>query len=283
MKIMITGVTGQLGYDIYRELISRGYDKNDIYAPAHSDLDIVNKEDVLTKVKAFNPDIIFHCAAYTAVDKAEEEKDLCNAINAVGTENIVDAASITNAKVVYISTDYIFDGKKEGLYETYDESNPVNVYGLSKLNGENIVKGYDKHFIVRISWVFGENGKNFIKTMLKLSETHDELNVVSDQEGSPTYTADLAPLLVNMANTSLYGTYHATNRGFITWYELAKMTFKIAGKEVKVNPILTKDYKTLAKRPLNSKLSKTSLVEAGFELLPEVEDAVKRYVKIINK
>lgn len=281
MRLLVTGYTGQLGYDVANELQKRGF--NDIMAVGSTDLDITKKEDVIEKIVSFKPDVIFHNAAYTNVDGAEDNYDACYNVNVLGTENIVEAAKKVGAKVVYISTDYVFDGTKDGLYEVDDVANPQNVYGKTKYLGELIVKRYDKHFIIRISWVFGLNGKNFIKTMLRLSEAKTELNVVCDQVGSPTYTVDLAKLLVDISLTEKYGTYHATNEGYCSWAEFAKYIFEINQKDVKVNEVTTTEYVTKAIRPLNSRLSKQSLTENGFELLPSWKDATKRYCLELEK
>lgn len=274
-KYLITGVSGQLGYDIVKELNKRGI--YDILALSSKDLDITNERLVKKIITEYAPEHIIHCAAYTKVDQAEKEQEKCYDVNVLGTKYITEAARMVSAKLTYISTDYVFDGTKNSLYEVTDEVNPVNYYGKTKYLGEEIVRGYDKHFIVRISWVFGINGKNFLKTMLNLSKTKDSVNVVNDQVGSPTYTKDLAKLLIDMQNTAKYGTYHATNEGFISWAELASFIYRINDIDTKVNPILTKDYQTLASRPLNSRLSKKSLTENGFNLLPEWESAVVRY------
>lgn len=275
MKYLVTGCKGQLGYDIIRELIRRGY--QDIVALDRDEMDITNKEQVSKVITEEKPDVIFHCAAWTAVDKAEEMEEAVSKVNVLGTKNIVEAAKSVDAKVFYISTDYVFDGTKEDLYEVDDIANPVSVYGKTKYLGEEETRKYQKHFIVRISWVFGINGANFIKTMLRLSETKDELNVVCDQVGSPTYTVDLAKLLVDMSLTDKYGTYHANNDGFCSWAEFAEYIFKSNNKHVKVNHIKTAQYPQAATRPLNSKLSKQSLLEQGFSLLPSWQDAVDRY------
>ena len=279
MRVMITGVTGQLGYDIYNELIKRGVKKEDIYAPTHKELDLTQALDVLENVINFYPDVIFHCAAYTAVDKAETDKKMCEVTNVIGTQNMANVANLLKAKLIYISTDYVFDGTKEGAYQVTDEPNPINYYGLTKLEGENIVKDVDKSFIFRISWVFGINGKNFIKTMLRLSKTNNSVKVVSDQIGSPTYTEDLAKLLVDASMTDKYGIYHATNEGFMSWADIAKKTFEVADVKTEVIPIETSEYPTAALRPVNSRLSKKSLDDAGFERLPDANDAIERYVK----
>lgn len=281
MKFLITGVNGQLGYDIKKTLLSQNY--NDICAPTRNELDITNEEQVKKTILEEKPNIIFHCAAYTAVDKAEEEKDICYDINVNGTKYLTKYAEEIGAKIIYISTDYVFDGTKDGIYEVSDPSNPINYYGETKWLGEEIVRNYTNHIIVRISWVFGINGKNFIKTMLKLAETKKELSVVSDQFGSPTYTEDLSKLLIKMALSNKTGTYHATNEGYCSWNEFAKYIFETNEIDMIVNPVLTKDYKTTAKRPLNSKLNKDKLVEDGFEKLPSWQDAVKRYSKVLKK
>ena len=281
MKFFITGVNGQLGYDVKRELLERGY--TDILAPTRVDLDITNEDAVKKMIREYRPSVIFHCAAYTAVDKAEEEQEKCYQVNVLGTKYLTEAAKEMDAKIIYISTDYDFDGTKEGLYQIEDKVNPVNYYGKTKYLGENFIREYDNHIIVRISWVFGINGKNFIRTMLNLAESHKELNVVCDQIGSPTYTKDLAGLLVNMFLSNVKGLYHVTNEGYCSWYEFAEFIFKESRKKVKVHPILTKDYKTIAKRPLNSKLSKESLDDIGMKRLPEWQDAVKRYIRELKK
>ena len=275
MKYLVTGVKGQLGFDIVRELNSRGF--NDVIGLDISDMDITDKEQVREVIKSHNPDVVFHCAAWTNVDKAEEMEEVVTNINVNGTSFIAEITKEINATLFYISTDYVFDGEKEGLYEIDDIPNPISVYGKTKYLGEEAAKINDKHFIVRISWVFGINGNNFIKTMLKLSETRNELNVVNDQIGSPTYTVDLASLLVDMSLTNKYGTYHANNDGFCTWADFARYIFKTNNKDVIVNGIPTSEYPTKSRRPLNSKLSKKSLIENGFKLLPTWQDAVDRY------
>lgn len=275
MKFLVNGYTGQLGYDIVRELNKRGY--NDIFHPDYPDVDITIEENVKNAIMNYNPDVIFHCAAYTAVDKAESDKEKCYDVNVNGTANIVKYAKEVGAKVIYISTDYVFDGTKEGYYEVDDPICPIDYYGYTKELGEEKVREYDNHVIVRISWVFGINGNNFIKTMLKLAKTKDEVNVVSDQIGSPTYTKDLAKLLVDMSLSDKTGTYHATNDGVCTWNEFASYIFESNGINMKVNKILTKDYPTAAKRPHNSKMSKEKLIQDGFQILPHWKDAVDRY------
>lgn len=283
MKILVTGVKGQLGYEIVKELKSRGY--SDVLGIDREEMDITNENEVNDVIESYNPSVIFHCAAWTQVDLAEDEYDKCYAVNVDGTKNIALAANKIDAKMFYISTDYVFDGTKDGLYEIDDEVNPRSVYGETKYLGEKVVReNVSKHFITRISWVFGINGNNFIKTMLKLADFKNELNIVDDQVGSPTYTFDLAKLLVDMAETTKYGIYHATNSGFCSWATLAEYVFKIIDKPIKVNKVSTEEYLELtgtkqAYRPRNSKLSKQSLVKNGFENLPDWKAATKRYIK----
>ena len=281
MKYLITGAQGQLGYDLINELKKRN--EFDYYAPNMEEMDITNKEVVSNLIEKYNPDVIFHCAAYTAVDKAEENKEICYNVNVNGTKNIVEAAKKCNAKVVYISTDYVFDGTKDGVYLPEDKTNPVNYYGYTKLCGEEAVSTLEDYLIVRISWVFGINGNNFIKTMLRLAETRKELSVVSDQIGSPTYTEDLSKLLVDLVQNNKKGIFHATNEGYCSWNEFAKYIFEITGNDIVVNEILTKDYNTIAARPLNSKMSKDKLSEEGIDRLPTWKDATKRFCKLLKK
>lgn len=282
MKFLITGFKGQLGYDINRELKSRGFEN--IMAIDKDEMDITNHEEVDKVITEYNPDVIFHCAAFTAVDKAEDEEELCTKVNAFGTKNITDASIKVGAKLLYMSTDYVFDGTKDGIYTEEDEVNPKSVYGKTKYLGEMEVRRNPNHFITRISWVFGINGGNFIRTMLNLSDRFDTLNVVADQIGSPTYTVDLAKLLVDMAFTDKYGTYNATNEGYVSWAEFAEYIFKVNDKNVSVNYVSTEDYLKItgtkqAYRPRNSRLSKDKLEENGFERLPSWEDATERYSK----
>ena len=280
-RYLITGVKGQLGYDVIRELNKRGI--YDILAVDVDDMDITNKRIVDKVINEYKPEVVFHCAAWTNVDGAEDNKEACYNVNVTGTKNITDACRNVGAKLIYISTDYVFGGDKEGLYEVTDPVNPKSVYGETKVESENIVRNYEKSFIVRTSWVFGINGKNFIRTMLRLAETNKEVNVVGDQFGSPTYTVDLAKLLVDMSETEKYGTYHANNSGYCSWAEFAKYIFESNKKETKVNAIPTSAYPTKASRPLNSKLSKKSLVENGFEELPSWENAVDRNNEELNE
>ena len=281
-RYLITGYKGQLGYDIKRELNDRG--EYSILALDIDEMDLTNREQVMEIVRSYKPDVIFHCAAWTAVDKAEDAEDKVYDVNVNGTKNLVDASLEVGAKILYMSTDYVFDGKKDGLYVEDDPVNPMNVYGKTKYLGEEEIRRNPNHFITRISWVFGINGNNFIKTMLRLSENHDELNVVNDQVGSPTYTVDLAKLLVEMAETEKYGTYNVNNEGYCSWAEFAKYIMKSNGRTTKINPVTTEEYLKItgtkqAYRPRNSRLSKEKLVENGFAALPSWQDATDRYCK----
>lgn len=277
MKILVTGVKGQLGHDVVKELSRRGIEYRGVDI---EDFNITDFNATFEFIANNQPDAVIHCSAYTAVDQAEDNLELCRAVNAEGTKNIAAACKSIDAKMMYISTDYVFPGNGDRFYETDDSTGTLGAYGQTKLDGELAVKELlERFFIVRISWVFGVNGNNFIKTMLKLSETHEEVSVVSDQIGSPTYTGDLAPLLCDMVITDKYGIYHATNEGICSWAELAEEVFRIAGSSTKVNYIITEEYPTRAMRPKNSRLSKKSLDEAGFKRLPEWRDAVKRYIE----
>lgn len=286
MRVLVTGVKGQLGYDCVKELKSRGYE--DVLGIDIEDLDITDEKAVHAFVKNYKPDVIMHNAAWTAVDKAEEFKDKVYAVNSLGPKYLAEAAAEMGVKIVYISTDYVFPGTGNKPYEPDDPTGPSSVYGSTKLEGEKFVKSANpKHFIVRISWVFGKNGNNFIKTMLRLSETKTDLSVIDDQIGSPTYTVDLAKLLVDMIETEEYGTYHATNEGFCSWAEFAKEIFRQAKKATVVHPVSTEEYMRLvpnqAKRPFNSRMSKAKLVAKGFKPLPTWQDALVRYLKEINE
>ncbi|MEZ0482155.1 dTDP-4-dehydrorhamnose reductase [Planococcus sp. SSTMD024] len=276
MKILVTGVTGQLGYDVVR----RGKEKGlNMVGISSKELDITNKPGVEKYIKNLNPDAVIHCAAYTAVDKAEDEREVCWKVNVEGTKYLAEAAKTVNAKFIYISTDYVFDGSGEEPFEETGYPNPIGTYGKTKLEGELRVKeALEEYFIVRISWVFGVNGNNFVKTMLKLAESREELNVVGDQYGSPTYTFDLADILLEMVLGEKYGIYHASNEGYCNWADFAKEIFVQSNIEMKVNAITTEEYPTKARRPLNSRMSKQRLEENGFNLLPPWQDAVKRYL-----
>lgn len=303
MKVLVTGVTGQLGHDVMNELHKRGYEGvgSDI-APKYSgaddgtavtkmdyvQMDITNSEEVTETIKKVNPDVVVHCAAWTAVDLAEESenKEKVMSINVGGTENIARVCKELDCKMVYISTDYVFDGYGTRPWEEdCKDYAPLNVYGESKLMGEKVVSlNLEKYFIVRIAWVFGVNGNNFIKTMLKVGKKFDTLKVVNDQIGTPTYTYDLSRLLVDMIETDKYGYYHATNEGgYISWYDFACEIFKQAGYKTKVNPVTTEEYGvSKARRPFNSRLNKTKLVDNGFTPLPDWKDALNRYLKEID-
>ncbi len=292
-KIMITGGAGQLGYDVIKELNSRGY--FNIYAPTIEELDLTDKTKVDEAFEREKPEIVIHCAAYTAVDKAEENYEAAYDINVNATSYISDNCKKLNSKLVYISTDYVFDGKKDlnSTYNVDDTPNPSSVYGKTKLLGERAALNNPKTFIVRTSWVFGINGKNFMRTMLNLAETKKELSIVGDQYGSPTYTVDLARLLVDMTETDKYGLYHANNEGYCNWAEFAEEIFRQNNKDVKVNHLTTEEYYApqyekaklegrklvVADRPRNSKLSKDKLIDNDFTLLPSWKDAVRRYSK----
>lgn len=277
MKILVTGATGQLGYDVCKVLAER---KIEYVGISTATCDITDDHQVKELFETMQPDGVIHCAAYTKVDQAEEEPEKCWEINVEGTKNIASACRRSNIKMIYISTDYVFPGDGEKYYETNDRFAPCNTYGASKLAGELAVKALlERYFIVRVSWVFGSNGGNFVKTMLKLAETQNELNVVCDQIGSPTYTVDLAPVLCDMIETECYGTFHATNEGICSWAEFAQTIFRLTEKDTIVHPIPTKDYPTKAVRPLNSRMSKTTLDKAGFNRLPHWEDALNRYLK----
>lgn len=280
MKVLVTGTKGQLGFDVCNELTRRGIENQGI---DRDECDITNKQAVLDYIYKYAPDVVVHCAAYTAVDRAESEEHVCRRVNRDGTEYIALACKTINAKMVYISTDYVFNGEGDKFFEVDDETGPLNMYGLTKLEGEEQVrKILEKYFIVRISWVFGVNGNNFINTMLRLAGGNKELKIVADQIGSPTFTYDLAPLICDMIETEKYGTYHATNEGECSWAEFAEHIFKVAGQNVLVHHITTEEYPTKAVRPKNSRLSKKSLDEAGFKRLPDWKDAVERYIKQYN-
>lgn len=276
MKILVTGVGGQLGYDVCKVLAARNIEHKGVDI---ADFDITDAQAVRDYITGYRPDTVIHCSAWTAVDKAEDEIEKVRAVNTGGPRNIAAACKETGAKMLYISTDYVFPGTGERFYEPEDPTGPLGAYGETKLGGELAVKELlDRFFIVRISWVFGKNGNNFVKTMLRLAEIKSEISVVCDQIGSPTYTADLAPLLCDMIETDKYGVYHATNEGICSWAEFAQEIFQLAGKSVKVNPIPTSEYPTKAARPLNSRMSKDKLEKMGFARLPDWHDALRRYL-----
>lgn len=277
MKILVTGAAGQLGYDVCRELARRGIEHKGI---DRQNLDICDRAAVEEYLTACAPDAVIHCAAYTAVDKAEDEPELCFVVNAGGTQNLAELCKQLDCKLLYISTDYVFDGSGEQFYEVDAIAEPVNIYGKSKLAGELAIKKcLTKYFIVRTSWMFGSRGNNFVRTMLRLAETHSEVGVVADQVGSPTYTVDLAKLLVDMIQTDKYGVYHAANEGVCSRAEFAKEIFKQADRYVKVKHLATAEYPTKARRPLNSRLALDSLREAGFAGLPAWRDALRRCLR----
>ena len=277
MRIIVTGATGQLGTDLAAELLKRNHD---VYGFGSRDLDITDAAAVSAALARLRPDAVMHCAAFTAVDLAEDEKERCDMINRVGTENIARACAEICCKLLYISTDYVFPGDGDCPWQPDDPTEPLNYYGLTKYQGEEAVRAAtDMHFIVRISWVFGLHGKNFVKTMLRLGTERDVLTVVADQVGSPTYTRDLSVLLADMIETEHFGTYHATNEGYCSWYEFAEAIIHKAGLAAKVNPVMSAEYPTRANRPLNSRMSKDKLAENGFHRLPSWEDALERFLK----
>lgn len=281
MKILVTGATGQLGWDVVKELKKRNIECRGV---GSKELDITDKEAVFAYIRGYRPDAVIHCAAYTAVDKAEDEPEKCRDVNVNGTAYIAEACREINAKMVYISTDYVFGDDGDKPHEVDDPVHPLNVYGRTKWEGEEVVRRIlQKYFIVRISWVFGEHGNNFVKTMLRLGESHKEISVVADQFGAPTYTADLAPLLCDMIKIDEYGTYHACNSGCCSWAEFAKEIFKNAQMDVKVIPIQTGEYPTKAKRPKNSRLHMSKRKNAGIRIMPLWQSAVQRYLAILIK
>ena len=279
MRVLVTGVKGQLGYDVMNELAGRGHEGIGVDIQEMDITDAASVEKVITEAA---PDAVIHCAAYTAVVAAEDNVDLCRRVNAGGTENIARVCKALNCKMMYISTDYVFNGQGTRPWEPDDKREPLNVYGQTKYEGELAVETLEKFFLVRIAWVFGVNGKNFIKTMLNLGKTRDHLTVVADQIGSPTYTYDLARLLVDMIETDKYGRYHATNEGLCSWYEFACEIFKQAGMNVTVSPVTSDQYPAKAKRPMNSRMDKSKLDEMGFKRLPSWQDALGRYLKEIQ-
>lgn len=280
MKVLVTGVKGQLGFDVVKELEKRNIEAVGVDI---EEMDITDAQSVDRVIREAAPDAVIHCAAYTAVDAAEDNEELCRKVNADGPQNIANVCKALDIKMIYISTDYVFDGQGERPWEPEDERHPLSVYGQTKYEGELAVQNtLEKYFIVRIAWVFGVNGKNFVKTMLRLAETHNKLTVVNDQYGSPTYTYDLARLLVDMVLTDKYGVYHATNEGICTWYEFACEIFRLAGIEMEVAPVSSDEYPAKAKRPENSRMSKDKLEANGFERLPSWQDALKRYLEVIR-
>ena len=289
MKLFVTGAAGQLGHDIIKEAEKRSHEAigTDLGERWNGlQMDITDAEAVSRTIREINPDIVYHCAAWTAVDAAEDAQDIVFKVNALGTKNIAEACKEIDCKMVYISTDYVFDGQgTEPWQPDCKDYAPLNVYGQSKLAGEEAVSGtLDKYFIVRIAWVFGVNGNNFIKTMLNVGKKYDTLRVVNDQIGTPTYTLDLARLLVDMGETEKYGYYHATNEGgYISWYDFACEIFRQAGYSTKVIPVTTEEYGlSKAARPANSRLDKSKITENGFERLPDWKNALSRFLKMIQ-
>lgn len=284
MKVLVTGVKGQLGHDVMLELAARSHEGVGVDIDEMDITDASSCERIITQAA---PDAVIHCAAWTAVDAAEDSVDACRKVNVQGTDNIARVCKAMGCKMMYISTDYVFDGQGERPWRPEDPASPINVYGQTKWKGEQAVRAQvDKHFIVRIAWVFGLNGKNFVKTMLNLARTRDHLTVVNDQIGTPTYTADLARLLVDMVETDRYGTYHATNEGgYISWYDFACEIFRLAGvSSMTVTPVSSAEYPAArAKRPFNSRLDKAKLAENGFVPLPAWQDALARYLQALSR
>ena len=277
MKVLVTGVNGQLGYDVVKHLDALGIENKGVDI---DDFDLTDENAVLNSVCAYAPDVVVHCAAYTAVDAAEDNRDLCYNVNVLGTRNIAYACRELDAKMVYISTDYVFGGQGEKFFLPEDKKEPINWYGETKSLGEDeVTRLIEKFFIIRISWVFGKNGKNFVKTMLRLGSEREELSVVCDQIGSPTYTVDLANLICNMIKTEKYGVYHATNEGICSWAEFTEEIIKQAGLTARVNHIPSSAYPSRAARPFNSRMSKEKISKNGFEKLPAWQDALSRYLE----
>ncbi|MCR1960613.1 dTDP-4-dehydrorhamnose reductase [Thomasclavelia cocleata] len=280
MKLLVTGVKGQLGHDIVNECKKRNIEAIGVDV---EEMDITDSKKVEEIIKSGNYDAIVHCAAWTAVDKAEDEVEACTKVNVDGTKNIAKVCKELDIPIMYFSTDYVFDGQGDQPWNEYDKRNPLNVYGQTKYEGELAVEALEKHFIVRIAWVFGVNGNNFIKTMLRLGKERGAVSVVNDQIGSPTYTYDLSKLAVDMILTDKYGTYHATNEGLCSWYEFACEIFKQAKMDVEVTPVDSNAFPAKAKRPSNSRMSKEMLDKNGFKRLPTWQDALGRYLEKIEK
>ncbi len=279
MRVLVTGAKGQLGYDIVQQLELQNIENLGI---GRNEIDITDKQATIRFIGEYKPNVVIHCAAYTSVDKAEDEKEKCYSTNVNGTSYIAEACSKVDAAMVYISTDYVFNGDNKDPYETSHIPNPICYYGQTKYFGELEVKKYlEKYYIVRVSWVFGQNGCNFVKTMLNLGKQRSEIKVVADQIGSPTYTLDAAKMICKLFTTGKYGTYHCTNEGFCSWYEFAKEIFRLVRYDTAVIPICSGDYPVKAKRPKSSRLSKHSLDVDGLERLPEWKDALERFLKEI--
>ena len=276
MKLLVTGVKGQLGYDVVKEAEKRGVEAVGVDI---DEMDITDAKQVREVITKGGYDAVVHCAAWTAVDKAEDMEEACRKVNKEGTENIAQVCEVLDIPIMYFSTDYVFNGQGSEPWKEYDEKAPLNVYGQTKYEGELAVEKLAKHFIIRIAWVFGKNGNNFIKTMLRLGKERGAVSVVNDQIGSPTYTYDLAKLVLDMIQSDKYGTYHATNEGICSWYEFACDIFKQAGMNVQVTPVSSDEFPTKAKRPCNSRMNKTELDRNGFDRLPTWQDALHRYLK----
>ena len=279
MKVVVTGIKGQLGYDLVKQLTARNHQ---VYGIERNDLDITDEKAVKAYFEEVKPDALLHCAAYTNVDAAEEDKETAYNVNALGPKYLAQAASKVGAKMVYVSTDYVFDGTAAEPYEVDHPTHPLGVYGETKFAGEEFVKEYlDRYFIVRTAWVFGINGNNFVKTMLRLAEDRDELGVVHDQVGSPTYTVDLARFMIDLVESDKYGVYHATNEGVCSWYEFAVEIFNQRGVNVKVNPLTSEQFPRPAARPKYSVLSKKKIIEQGFTPLPNWKKALSAFLREI--
>lgn len=281
MKILVTGIRGQLGHDVVEELKARNIEAVGVNS---DDMNITDKSSVDRVIDSIHPDAVIHCAAWTAVDAAEDEIEACRAVNVNGSEYIAEACRRTGAVMMYFSTDYVFDGEGTRPWKPDDRTAPIGVYGQSKLDGENAVRRIlpDRHFIIRLQWVYGINGKNFVRTMLRLAETHDKLTVVDDQIGGPSYTRDIAVLACDMIQSDKYGTYHAANTGYCSWYEFAKAIFAEAGRKVEVLPVSSDEYPSKAKRPHNSRLDTSKLTANGFKQLPPWQDALHRFIAELN-
>ena len=273
-RVLVTGAAGQLGHDVLRQLTNV-----DAIGCDRAEMDLCDSQEIRDYLEIIAPDAIIHCGAYTAVDKAEDDRDMCFAVNEEATKEISEYCKRKDTLLIYISTDYVFDGTKPTPYLETDPPEPIGVYGLSKYLGETHVRQVKRHFIVRISWVFGHHGANFVKTMLKLSQVRNSLTVVADQYGSPTYTEDLAPILIKMLDSNKYGTYHATNEGFCSWFDFARKIFEVKGITMDLIPVTSDQYPTRAKRPANSRMSKSKLKESGIGTLPTWEDALKRFLQ----
>lgn len=281
MNVLVTGANGQLGHDICEYLTSLGIDN---VAADIGEFDICSMKEVVRAMEFIKPTHVAHCAAYTAVDKAEQEQELCERVNVDGTRNIARACADFKAEMLYFSTDYVFDGNsKDEPWEVDDPKGPLNVYGKTKLKGElAVIEELEKYYIARISWVYGISGGNFVKTMLRLSQSRDEINVVNDQIGAPTYTQDVAKISLELLKSGSYGVYHTPNDGQCSWYDFAREIFVKAGVDIKLNPVTTQEYPTAAARPKNSRLSKKSLDDAGFSHLPHYSDALDRFLVELN-